>query len=62
MEYLVLTILLLSLLWIAYKIFQAWPEIVTTARLMADTMDDMTILEAAKYSLVGRIERDTNDD
>jgi len=40
--------------WWAYKIYLAWPVIIATAWAMSDVMDEMTLSEAAKFSLLGR--------
>lgn len=49
-----LLILSIIALWVGYKIWYAWPEIIATARAQAEAMDDMSITEAARYSLLGQ--------
>lgn len=41
------------LLYVSYKIYLAWPVIIRQARAQADMMDDMSLLEAARFSLFG---------
>lgn len=61
-----LVILLVGLfLYSAYKIYLAWPVIIQQAHQQADLMDDMPILDAARFSLFGYVptnERDHDQD
>lgn len=63
MSSIALVILLAGLfLYSAYKIYLAWPVIIQQARAQADMMDDMPILDAARFSLLGNLPHDRDHD
>lgn len=46
-------LVIVPMVWTAWKIYQARRAILTAAKQQADLMEDMPITEAARFSLLG---------
>ncbi|NJN95672.1 MAG: hypothetical protein HC875_16955 [Anaerolineales bacterium] len=47
-------LVIVPMVWTAWKIYQARRAILTAAKQQADLMEDMPITEAARFSLLGK--------
>lgn len=48
-------LVIIPMCWVAWQMWRARRAIITTAKQQAEMMDDMTITEAARFSLFGQV-------